>query len=203
MKQSKPYVVGLTGGIASGKTSVAHALREMGILVLDADAISRSVTAPGGEALPAIRLAFGDSVFDGDILNRRRLGDVIFSDPAKRQTLEKIIHPLVIGKMQRLTDEAQTDIVFWDVPLLYETGMDKDCNEVWCVHVPAHEQVRRVIRRDGLTRQQALARIANQMPVAQKKARAAHLINTLGRRRDTHRRVRHLLRDLQRRLQLV
>ena len=71
MKQSKPYVVGLTGGIASGKTSVAKALREKGIPVLDADAISRSVTAPGGEALPDIRKAFGDDVFDGDGLQRR------------------------------------------------------------------------------------------------------------------------------------
>lgn len=203
MKQNKPYVVGLTGGIASGKTSVAKALREKGIPVLDADAISRSVTAPGGEALPDIRKAFGDDVFDGDVLNRRSLGDVVFSDPAKREMLENIIHPLVIGKMKRLTQQAGADIVFWDVPLLYETGMDKDCGEVWCVHVSAQEQVRRVIRRDGLSREQALARIASQMPVAEKKARAQHLIDTSGSFRATRRRVRGLMRDLQRRLQGV
>lgn len=203
MKQNKPYVVGLTGGIASGKTSVAKALREKGIPVLDADAISRSVTAPGGEALPDIRKAFGDDVFDGDVLNRRSLGDVVFSDPAKREMLENIIHPLVIGKMKRLTQQAGADIVFWDVPLLYETGMDKDCSEVWCVHVSAQEQVRRVIRRDGLSREQALARIASQMPVAEKKARAQHLIDTSGSFRATRRRVRGLMRDLQRRLQGV
>lgn len=203
MKQSKPYVVGLTGGIASGKTSVARALREKGIPVLDADAISRSVTAPGGEALPDIRKAFGDDVFDGDVLNRRSLGDVVFSDSAKREMLENIIHPLVIGKMKRLTQQAGADIVFWDVPLLYETGMDKDCGEVWCVHVSAQEQVRRVIRRDGLSREQALARIASQMPVAEKKARAQHLIDTSGSFRATRRRVRGLMRDLQRRLQGV
>ena len=203
MKQNKPYVVGLTGGIASGKTSVAKALREKGIPVLDADAISRSVTAPGGEALPDIRKAFGDDVFDGDVLNRRSLGDVVFSDPDKREMLENIIHPLVIGKMKRLTQQAGADIVFWDVPLLYETGMDKDCGEVWCVHVSAQEQVRRVIRRDGLSREQAQARIASQMPVAEKKARAQHLIDTSGSFRATRRRVRGLMRDLQRRLQGV
>ena len=203
MKQNKPYVVGLTGGIASGKTSVAKALRERGIPVLDADAISRSVTAPGGEALPDIRKAFGDDVFDGDVLNRRSLGDVVFSDPDKREMLENIIHPLVIGKMKRLTQQAGADIVFWDVPLLYETGMDKDCGEVWCVHVSAQEQVRRVIRRDGLSREQALARIASQIPVAEKKARAQHLIDTSGSFRATRRRVRGLMRDLQRRLQGV
>lgn len=203
MKRSKPYVVGLTGGIASGKTSVANALRERGLTVLDADAISRSVTAPGGEALPMVRAAFGDGVFDGEILNRRALGDVVFSDPAKRQQLEDIIHPLVIGKMQRLTEEAETDIVFWDVPLLYETGMDASCGEVWCVHVPEREQMRRVMRRDGLSREQAQSRINSQMPVAEKKARAEHLIDTSGSFRATRRRVRGLMRDLQRRLQLV
>ena len=203
MKQSKPYVVGLTGGIASGKTSVANALRDMGMKVLDADAISRSVTAPGGEALADIRKAFGDSVFDGEILNRRALGDVVFRDEQKRRQLEEIIHPLVIGKMKRLTQEANADIVFWDVPLLYETGMDKDCGEVWCVHVPADEQVRRVMRRDHMTRTQAMDRIGSQMPVHEKKARAQHLINTSGSFRATRRRVRGLMRDLQRRLQLV
>ena len=203
MKQSKPYVVGLTGGIASGKTSVANALRDMGMKVLDADAISRSVTAPGGEALADIRKAFGDSMFDGEILNRRALGDVVFRDEQKRRQLEEIIHPLVIGKMKRLTEEANADIVFWDVPLLYETGMDKDCGEVWCVHVPADEQARRVMRRDHMTRTQAMDRIGSQMPVREKKARAQHLINTSGSFRATRRRVRGLMRDLQRRLQLV
>ena len=203
MKQSKPYVVGLTGGIASGKTSVAKVLREMGMTVLDADAISRSVTAPGGEALPAVRREFGDSVFDGEALNRRALGERVFSDPQKRRALEEIIHPLVIGKMQRLTAEAKADIVFWDVPLLYETGMDQSCGEVWCVHVSAREQVRRVMRRDGLNREQALSRIASQMPVAEKKRRAQHRIDTSGTYRSTRRRVRGLMRDLQRRLQLV
>lgn len=203
MKRNKPYVVGLTGGIASGKTSVANALRDRGITVLDADAISRSVTAPGGEALPRVREVFGDQVFDGEILNRRRLGDVVFADPIKRKELEEIIHPLVIGKMQRLTDEAQGDIVFWDVPLLYETGMDASCDEVWCVYVPEREQIRRVMKRDRMSREQALARISSQMPVAEKKARAQHLIDTSGSFRATRRRVRGLMRDLQRRLQLV
>ena len=203
MKQSKPYVVGLTGGIASGKTGVANALRDMGMTVLDADAISRAATAAGGEALPRVREVFGDTVFDGDILNRRRLGDLVFSDPARRQQLEEIIHPLVIGKMKRLTQEAQGAIVFWDVPLLYETGMDASCDEVWCVHVSAREQVRRVIKRDRMSREQALSRINSQMPVAEKKARADHLIDTSGSFRATRRRVRGLMRDLQRRLQLV
>ncbi|MBR5231349.1 MAG: dephospho-CoA kinase [Clostridia bacterium] len=203
MKQSKPYVVGLTGGIACGKSTVAKVLREKGFTVLDADAISRSVTAKGGEALESIRKAFGDTVFDGSELNRRKLGEIVFREEAQRRKLEEIIHPLVIGKMQRLTQEAQTAIVFWDVPLLYETGMDKDCDEVWCVYVSQSEQIRRVMKRDQLTRAQALDRINSQMPAAEKKEKAAHLINTSGNYRATRRRIYGLLRELQRRTSLV
>ena len=87
MKLNRPYVLGLTGGIACGKSYVARLLRQRGIPVLDADAISRSLTAPGGEALPAVRAAFGDQVFDGDTLNRRALGEVVFADPGPRAVL--------------------------------------------------------------------------------------------------------------------
>ena len=203
MKPNKPYVIGLTGGIACGKTHIAGALRDMQVTVLDADAISRSVTAPGGEALPAVRAAFGDQVFDGEVLNRRALGDIVFRDESARRKLEEIIHPLVIGKMQRLTAQADTPIVAWDVPLLYETGMDKQCDEVWCACVNENEQIRRVMRRDKMTREQALLRIASQLPLREKAARSQHIISTEGTYRETRRRVRGLMRNLQRRLNLV
>ena len=203
MKPNKPYVIGLTGGIACGKTNIANVLRDMKVTVLDADAISRSVTAPGGEALPSVREAFGDSVFDGEILNRRKLGEIVFRKEDERKKLENIIHPLVISKMQRLTEAADTPVVAWDVPLLYETGMDAHCDEVWCAYVCENEQVRRVMRRDGLTREQALLRIASQMPLHEKKTRAQHVIHTANSFRETRRRVRGLMRDLQRRLNLV
>ena len=136
MKPNKPYVIGLTGGIACGKSHVARELRSLGVPVLDADAISRGVTAPGGAALPAIRAAFGDEVFQGESLDRRALGALVFGDAQKRRQLEEIIHPLVIAQMQRETEEANAAVVGWDVPLLYETGMDARCDEVWCVYVP-------------------------------------------------------------------
>lgn len=202
MKPNKPYILGLTGGIACGKTNVANALRDMGVTVLDADAISREVTMPGGEALLEIRKAFGDKVFDGDVLNRRALGDIVFNDREAKARLEAIIHPTVIARMQRETEASDAPIVGWDVPLLYETGMDKECGEVWCVFVNENEQLRRLMKRDHLTREQALSRIRSQMPVKEKKRRAHHLINSAGDFRATRRRVRGLLRDLQRRLGL-
>ena len=201
MKPNKPFILGLTGGIACGKSHVARFLRDKGVPVVDADAISRSLTAAGGEALPAIRAAFGDQVFDGEILNRRALGDMVFADEEKCRRLEGIIHPLVIARMREETQAAAAPIVGWDVPLLFETGMDAQCDEVWCVYVTEKEQLRRVMRRDGLAHEQALARIASQMPLSEKKARAAHIINTMHDYGTTRRRVRGLLRDLQRRLQ--
>ena len=200
MKPNKPYVIGLTGGIACGKSHVARELRSLGVPVLDADAISRGVTAPGGAALPAIRAAFGAEVFQGESLDRRALGALVFGDAQKRRQLEEIIHPLVIAQMQRETEEANAAVVGWDVPLLYETGMDARCDEVWCVYVPEYEQLRRVCRRDGLSREAAQARIDSQLPLAEKKKRALHAISTMGDQRSTRRRVRNLLRDLQRRL---
>lgn len=199
MKPNKPYVLGLTGGIACGKSYVARLLRQRGIPVLDADAISRSLTAPGGEALPAVRAAFGDQVFDGDALNRRALGEIVFADAAARKQLEDILHPLIIARMQQETLSAGTALVAWDVPLLYETGMNAQCDEVWCVSIPSGMQVRRVMRRDHLSRQQALRRMASQMPLEEKRRRADHVIDTSGNFRSTNRRVRGLLRSMQRR----
>lgn len=200
MKPNKPFVLGLTGGIACGKSHVAAQLRALGVPVLDADGISRSVTAPGGEALPAIRQTFGDAVFDGEILNRRALGQAVFGDAEKRRKLEEIIHPLVTERLLRETEQAGAPIVGWDVPLLYETGMDARCGEVWCVYITPQEQLRRVIHRDHLSAEAAQARIDSQMPLKEKKARSAHCICTMGSRAQTRRRVRMLLRDLQRRL---
>ena len=106
MKPNKPYVLGLTGGIACGKSYVAQLLRQRSIPVLDADAISRSLTSPGGEALPAVRAAFGDQVFDGDTLNRRALGEVVFADPAARKRLEGVKSLLVIDSTDESTGTA-------------------------------------------------------------------------------------------------
>ena len=168
--------------------------------MLDADAVSRSLTAGGGEALPAIRAMFGDAVFDGEELDRRALGKIVFADTEKRRQLENIIHPLVISRMRRETEESAFPIVGWDVPLLYETGLDRQCGEVWFVYTDRDEQIRRIVKRDGLTAEEAAARIDSQMPVQEKMARAARCISTTGEREETRRHVLALTEDLKRRL---
>ena len=201
MKPSKPYVLGLTGGIACGKSHVSRELRALGVPVMDADALSHGLTAPGGAALPAIRAAFGDGVFDGDVLNRRALGSLVFGDDAKRAQLEGILHPLILQAMLAETAASAAPIVAWDVPLLFETGLDRQCDEVWCVYITEGEQLRRVMHRDHLSQQAAQARIDSQMSMEEKKRRAQHRISTMGARAATRHHVRGLLKDLQRRLE--
>ncbi len=200
MKPNKPYVIGLTGGIACGKSTVARYLRTLGIPVLDADAISHELTGEHGEALPQIRAAFGDGVFDGERLNRRALGQRVFGHPELLERLNAILHPLVIGRMQRLTEESGAAVLLWDVPLLFETGMDRLCDETWCVTVNRGTQIRRIHRRDQLPAREAEARIDAQMPLHEKARRADHVIRNDRPLRETQKRARRLLRAAERSL---
>ena len=173
------YVIGLTGGIACGKTNLSNALREHGVHVIDADEISRRLTGAGGEALPAIRAAFGDGVFDGERLDRKALAREVFGDAKKRERLNSILHPLIFAQMRREMVEADGPVVL-DVPLLFETGLDAWCDEIWCAYVPQKEQIRRLRKREGITGREALARIRAQMPTREKARRAHWVIRTDG-----------------------
>ncbi len=187
MTPSKPYIVGLTGGIACGKSGVTAALRKAGAPVVDADEISRSLTAPGGTALPKIRRRFGDRVFSGDALNRLALADAVFGKPEELAALNDIMHPLVY---ERIEDEvaayAQSPAVVLDIPLLYETGYEKQCDEVWCVWAPEAAQVSRLKAR-GLSESQAKLRVNSQVPALEKAKRAAHVLVTTGPKAETAR----------------
>lgn len=178
---NKPYILGLTGGIGCGKSEAANWLKGLGAAHVDADAISRSLTGIGGEALPAIREQFGDGVFTEDgALNRAALGEIVFESAPHRRALEGILHPMV---QQRVWAEIETAgergdrVVVLDVPLLFETGMDVLCDEVWTVTSGSETQLARVMAR-GLTAEQAQARIDSQMPQEERNARAARVIST-------------------------
>lgn len=173
------YVIGLTGGIACGKSHLSAALRSAGAQVIDADEISRALTAPGGEALPLIREVFGDGVFDGEELNRQALAQAVFGNEEHMARLNGILHPLIFAEMRRQLAKATGPVVM-DVPLLYETGLDGWCDEIWCAYAPQTEQIARLRRRNGLTRAQALGRIRAQLPTLQKARRADHVIRTTG-----------------------
>ncbi|MBQ8081183.1 MAG: dephospho-CoA kinase [Clostridia bacterium] len=176
-------VIGLTGGIASGKSNVSNALKKAGVPVVDADQVSRSLTADGGEALPMLRDAFGDDVFAGDSLDRRRLAELVFSDGEALRRLNALMHPLILERIDRQLNELREQGVpaaVLDAPLLFEAGLEGRCDEVWCVWLPQKEQLRRLCARDGLTQALGLRRIRSQMPTLQKKRRADRVIDTRG-----------------------
>ena len=181
MPANKPYLIGLTGGIATGKSAAASYLESLGAVQIDADEISHALTAAGGEALPEIRETFGDGVFRADgTLDRRALGALVFADPARRRALEGIIHPRVQRIMMSRVDEAAQNgakLVFLNVPLLFETGMDALCDETWVVQVKPETQLKRVMERDGLDEEQARERIASQMSQEEKAERATVVVN--------------------------
>ena len=182
MPVNNVYVVGITGGIGCGKSMAAVYLAELGAIHIDADGISRALTARDGAALGQIRRIFGDSVFSEDgSLNRRALGDLVFSDPAAKRALEGVIHPLVQRiAMDKIEESGKNGarVAVLNVPLLFETGMDVLCDETWTLTAPADVQLARVMERDGLTREQAISRIESQMAMEDRNERATRVINS-------------------------
>jgi len=184
-KGSIVVVAGLTGGIATGKTTVAAILRSKGAVILDADVIARQVVTPGQPAWQAIRRLFGEAVLNADrTINRIVLGELVFNNPELRLQLEKIIHPRVRDQMdaqvQRQCQIAPHGVVIQDIPLLFESRMTANLAEIIVVYAPMAIQLQRLMQRDGLEFEAARARIKAQMPIEEKCRRASIIINNSG-----------------------
>lgn len=177
-------IIGLTGGIACGKSTISLTLRELGAVIVDGDVLSRELTKPGGAALPLLRARFGDGVFRPDgTLDRRMLGSIVFSDGEARAALDGIMQPLLLGMIRAAIDEARhagAAVCVLDMPLLYEKDLDRLCDQVWCAYIPRETQIERLMARDGFTREEAEKRLASQLPAEEKAARADVVIDTSG-----------------------
>ena len=186
--------IGLTGGIACGKSTVSAMLVRRGAILVDADQIAREVVEPGSPVLAEIAERFGAQVLQSDgSLNRKRLGEMIFRDPDLRRELNRIIHPPIRATMlerMRAGESRHPDkLVVADVPLLYESGLERMFEEVVVVYVPREVQLARLMRRDGLTRELAEERLSAQMPIEEKKRRADFVIDNSGTIEETERQV--------------
>ena len=193
--------IGLTGSIACGKSTVSDYLRSLGYPVVDADAISRALTAPGGAALPAVHETFGDAFFFPDgTLNRRALGRHVFEQPDALAQLNAILHPMILRKTaaQLAMLERAHGVVFGDVPLLYECGMQAQFDRIWVVSASRETQLARLLARDGLPESEAAARIDAQMPLEEKRRLADAVISTEGPVEQTQAQVRRLLDAIRR-----
>lgn len=190
--------VGLTGGIASGKSTVSSILRELGAVVIDADQLAREVVAKGTPGLAAVVEAFGAELLteDGE-LDRPKMGSLVFNDEALRRTLEGIVHPLVFERYAALEASAPADgIVVHDIPLLVESGRATEFDAVIVVDAPEELQVERMVRDRGWTEADARSRIAAQATREQRRAVATHLIDNTGTREDLRQRVTEVFAEL-------
>ena len=171
------YRIGLTGGIASGKSRVADFFATLGITVIDSDVIAREVVAPGSAGLAAIRARFGDGVIGADgSLDRRALRNIVFADPAARVDLEAITHPLIRRRMRELNEAARGPHVINAIPLLAEGGGRRDLDRVLVVDCPEDLQIRRVMARDQVDENAARAVLAAQASRAKRLAIADDVI---------------------------
>jgi len=189
-------VLGLTGSIGMGKSTVATMFRRLRVPVFDADAVVHALQAPGGAALPAIAAAFPGVVCNG-VLDRAALGAAVFGDDAALQRLEAIVHPLVAAARARfLTRHRRRPLVVLDIPLLFERGGSDACDLIAVVSAPAAIQRVRVLARPGMTAEKFASILARQVPDADKRARADIVISTGGSLGVTQRAVRALVATL-------
>ena len=191
--------IGLTGGIATGKSYVANKIKDAGVPMVDADVLSREVVAPGTPGLAAVRRRFGpDAVRRDGTMDRVRIAQIVFKDKRARLDLEAIIHPAV----QKAIDEffatlpKRTPFAVADIPLLFETGRENQFNAVVVVACPRELQLQRVMERNKLSKEDAERRLNAQLPIDQKVKKATHVIRTDGSFEDTDTQVAELIKKL-------
>jgi dephospho-CoA kinase len=191
---------GLTGGIASGKSTVSQMLRELGAELIDADQVAREVVEPGQPALTEIAARFPGVVGQDGRLDRAALGQRVFSDPAERKALNAIIHPRIqeafLTRTQALAERGVERVVY-DAPLLIENGLHAAMNGVILVSVPPEVQKARLIAREGLSPEAAQARIDSQLPLEEKRKHATWIVDNAGTREQTRAQVEAIWREIQ------
>ena len=176
--------IGLTGGIATGKSTVSNYLKELAYPLIDADVIARQLVEPGQEGLECLVERFGRGILDeSGALNRQVFGQRLFGDAQLRQEVDQLLHPLIYealeAESQRLA-QAGAQLTFFDIPLLYETGYDQKMDQVWVVYLPHDLQVERLMARNGWGQDQAEAAIASQTSIETKRQRADLVIDNQG-----------------------
>lgn len=194
-------LVGLTGGIATGKSTVADLFRRFGAAVIDADQLARDVVQPGKPAWREIVKCFGKRVLLPDrTIDRPALGSIVFRNRRKLRRLERIIHPRVAREQQRrarrIARRTPNAIIIYEVPLLFEAGVNTRVDKIIVVTADRETQVARLKQRNGLTRRQAFQRIRSQMPLAEKARRADIVLDGTKNKSLLSREIRRLVRDL-------
>lgn len=193
-----PKVIGLTGGIASGKSTVSELLSVFGFKVVDADKAAREAVKKGSKGLAQVREVFGDEAIDENgEMNRRYMGDLVFNNPEKRLELNAIIHPIVRDIMEEEKQEylKQGYNVIMDIPLLFENELENTVDEVWVVYTSESIQMDRLMQRNNLSLEDAKARVYSQISIDKKSRMADHVIDNLGDKLELKQNLERLLEE--------
>ncbi|HDD3632214.1 TPA: dephospho-CoA kinase [Staphylococcus aureus] len=193
-----PKVIGLTGGIASGKSTVSELLSVFGFKVVDADKAAREAVKKGSKGLAQVQEVFGDEAIDENgEMNRRYMGDLVFNHPEKRLELNAIIHPIVRDIMEEEKQEylKQGYNVIMDIPLLFENELENTVDEVWVVYTSESIQMDRLMQRNNLSLEDAKARVYSQISIDKKSRMADHVIDNLGDKLELKQNLERLLEE--------
>lgn len=178
---TRPWLIGVTGNIACGKSAVMHRLEELGATTIDGDLVYRDLTGPGSELVQALARAFGPGIANSDgSLNRPALGKIVFSDPEALLALDHLTHPVILDEVFRRVAAASTGVVATDGIKLIESGLGDRCDEVWVVACDPDRQQERLMKRNGLSAEEANRRIEAQPPQCEKIARADVVLENNG-----------------------
>lgn len=185
------FILGVTGGIATGKSTVVDVFRKAGVPIVDGDLIAREIVEPGQPALKALVAAFGEEILTEDRLNRKKLGEIVFNDSAKRQLLDRLLDGYLRGAItDQIKDAAKTaPLVVADIPLLYEADYQQYMDQVAVVYIPKELQLTRLMQRDHLTEEAALQRMKSQLSIEEKRQKADFLFDNQGTREETRQQV--------------
>ena len=191
-------IIGLTGGIATGKSQSSKIFKELGCYIIDADKLSRTLTSKDSKCLKEIVETFGTDILNyNGTLNRKKLGQIVFNDKQAKMDLERIIHPHIIKKTNEIIAKKynKTNIIV-DAPLLFEVGLDRVCDKVIVIYARYHIQITRFMKRDNLSKEEAIKRIALQMPIEDKMRLADITIDNSGTLIDLKKNVKFIYRML-------
>ena len=178
MSEKNRWVIGITGNIGAGKSTVTRMLAKHGAFVIDADVMAKQLQQPGSEAVQAIAKEFGPQMAPGGVLNRAALGALVFSDEGALKRLNDLMWPRLV-ECTKQEIEQRNGVCIIDAPLLIEAGLDALCDEVWLIMAPEKERCMRIIKRDGLSEEEAWRRIQSQMPEEEKKKHATCFLDSM------------------------
>lgn len=186
-------IIGITGGIASGKSSVSNYIKSLGYKIIDADVLTHDLYKKGQRGYNAVLYLFGEDMVDGSSVKRDELREYVFNNQEKLELLNNTIHPIIYEELKKLIDKSKEDIIFLDIPLLFEAGFEDLCDSIILIFVERDIQVERLMKRDNILRFDAIKKISKQQNLEDKRSKADYIIDNSGSIDSTLKQVDHLL----------